>query len=976
MANQKTPAPSRPTHIEGLGEIPWGTHCCLLYESFPQLTDILVNYFKAGLESNEYCLWITSGVVSEQAAKKALLQASAYADAPVRKGQLQIRPATDSHSGTEESDLENALDRWVQQAEQAIESGYEGLRLAGDLFTPSLLDSRKLVDYTSRFGQIISDRRIIALNIYPLSECTPADIAHLTSRHKYSLISSNDGLEVAVTPAHQKPNTAPKAGRELFRSMVDSNPDALYIIDANEHIQFANTAGQSLLEGSNDQLSGQRFTLPYDCDKTIETELKWPDGKAFTGEIRAVRTHWKNASDVLVTIQDMSGRKTTELLLEKQQQELSAIYENTPTPILLVDKDRKIRKANAAALKAAGRDYDDMLGTRGGEALRCIHALDDPRGCGFGEACEKCAVRNTIMDTYNAGTPHKQVAAEITLNDTTPGKHYDLWVSTIPLELGERMVLVCLEDVTELKQVLKSLSDSEARLKSIFQAAPVGIGTLVPETDNGNVTSRVLCDINESLCQITGYPESELKGKEARLLYASQQEYERIGRELYSQIKAANTGKAESRLKRKDGRLIDIQLSAAPLNPQDWTGGISFIIMDITQLKAAEAEQKKLESQLRQSQKMEAIGQLTGGIAHDFNNLLQIINGYGDMMTEEIGADHSARAALNEILNAGNRAAALVRQLLAFSRQQVMKMDDLYLNDLLNNLNKMIQRIIGEHIAFEFIPGHNLGRVHADTGQIEQVIINLCINARDAMPEGGKLLIETSNVFINGEYCDSHLEAQPGRYVLLCITDNGVGMNKETQERIFDPFFTTKDVDQGTGLGLSTVYGIIRQHGGTINVYSEPGQGTLFKIYLPVVERRAVEVGAEIPQKGRGGDESILIAEDDQMVRDLMKTILERGGYTIFTAANGEAAIETVKNRQSEIDLAILDVVMPGKSGKAVFDAIKQIKPSMPVLFASGYSENAIHTDFILDKRLELIQKPFAFENLLNKVRELLDRTE
>ncbi len=976
MENRKSSPSFRPTHIEGLGEVPWGTHCCLFYESPAELTQILVDFFKAGLESNEYCLWVTSGAVSEQTAKKALLQASAHAEAPVRKNQLRISSTADWYASGADFDPEAAIANWIGEAEQAVESGFDGLRLAGDPFRPSQMDIQQAVDYEARFDRFISGQKILALCIYPLNECSPLDIVNLSGRHEYNLISTDGSLEVAANPTRQELEADLSANRELFHGIVDSNPDATYVIDSKGHIRFANTAGRRLLGAAANTPAGTPFPFPFDCEKAIESEFEWPGGKAFTGEIRAVQTHSEDAGTTLVTIRDISERKTTELLLEKQQQELSAIYENTPTPILLVDKERKIRKANSAAIKTAGREYEEVLGKRGGEALRCIHALDDPQGCGFGEACRQCAIRNTILDTYHTGTAHKQVAAQITLNTTSPERHYDLWVSTIPLELGERMVLVCLEDVTELKQVLQSLSQSEARLKSLFQAAPVGIGTAIPTIANDAVSSRVLWDVNDSLCRITGYPENELHGKETRALYESPEEYARVGRELYAQVGNSGMGKVETCWKRKDGRLINIELSAAPLDPDEWSAGISFILVDITQLKTAEAERKKLETQLRQSQKMEAIGQLTGGIAHDFNNLLQIINGYGDMMTEAIAPDHPSRPALNEILSAGRRAADLVRQLLAFSRQQVMRMSDLGLNELVYNLSKMIQRIIGEHIAFEFIQGHNLGLIHADAGQIEQVIINLCINARDAMPEGGKLLIETSNVFINGEYCDTHFEARPGRYVLLCISDNGVGMSRKTQERIFDPFFTTKEVDRGTGLGLSTVYGIIRQHEGTINVYSEPGQGTLFKIYLPVVERRAAAVGAEIPRKSRGGHETVLIAEDDQMVRDLMKTILERAGYTVFTAKNGAEAIEIIENQENGVEMAILDVVMPGQSGKVIFDRIKKTKPSLPVLFASGYSENAIHTDFILDNGLELLQKPFTSESLLHKVRELLDRAE
>lgn len=965
----------RPTYIDALGDIPWGTHCCLLYDSADLLATVLTDFFKAGIEENEYCLWMTSGTVSEQYAKQALSRAEQTMDKGGGRGCIEILSVSEFYGGSDAFTAERLIKTWIQYAEKAIASGYEGFRLAGDPFVPCDMDSRIFINYETRFDRIISSYPIIALCIYPLNKCAASDIAHLSSHHEYTLVANHGVLELVANPNRQELESALKTSRELFHSIVDPDPDAVFIVDSKGSLRFANKSGECLLGQSNEALKGSRFPFSFQCGQRSEVELARTNKASLTGEVRAARTEWQGEAAYLVCLRDISERKTAEMVLEKQQQELSAIYESTPTPMLLVDPNNKIKKANAATVAMAGRSRNELVGVCFGEALSCIHALDTPQGCGYSEACDQCRVLEIIRDTFHSGTPHKRVAADLTFknNDSTRGAHF--WVSTIPLEIGEQLVLICLEDITELKQTVDSLRAGETRIRSIFQAAPVGIGTVIPETEkDGRVTTRVICDANERLCRMLGYSEDEIKGMEASEMYETQAEYERIGRELYAQIRETGRGKVESRWRRKDGSVIDIELSAAPFNARDWSGGITFIIMDITQLKNAEAEQEKLETQLRQSQKMEAIGQLTGGIAHDFNNLLQIINGFGDMMKNELEMNHPARPSLNEILNAGERAAELIRQLLAFSRQQVMRMDHLSLNDLIRKLIEMIQRIIGEHIEFEFIPGRNLGMVRGDAGQLEQVIINLCINARDAMPEGGRLMIETSNVFINGEYCQTHLEAQPGRYALICITDNGLGMDEATQARIFDPFFTTKAFGQGSGLGLSTAYGIIRQHEGNINVYSEPGRGTLFKIYLPISERRAAEVGREIPSKARGGNETILIAEDDQMVRALMQTILERAGYTTLTAENGEAAIDTIKARKDEIDMAILDVVMPKKSGKAVFDHIQQIKPSMAVLFASGYSENAIHTNFILETGLELIQKPFASGQLLHKTRQLLDR--
>ena len=384
--------------------------------------------------------------------------------------------------------------------------------------------------------------------------------------------------------------------------------------------------------------------------------------------------------------------------------------------------------------------------------------------------------------------------------------------------------------------------------------------------------------------------------------------------------------------------------------------------------------QLALEEQLRQAQKMEAVGQLAGGVAHDFNNILQAMVGYSGMLLDRFDEGTSEHEFVTEIADGADRASRLTRQLLAFSRRQILELEDIDLNDVVLGLTKMIRRVIGENIQVDFTPGHSLATIHADRGQMEQVLLNLCINARDAMPVGGGLGIETENVVLDQAYCETHTWAIPGRYVLLSVTDSGCGMNEETQSRIFDPFFTTKELGKGTGLGLATVYGIIRQHNGMIQVYSEVGRGTALKIYVPAIERAASVVGRKVTGRVVGGSETILVAEDDETLRSLASRILAGAGYTVLLAGDGEKALQVYADYEGDIALVLLDVVMPKLGGRAVFDILSKRRPELRFIFSSGYSVNAVHTDFVLDAGIEFLQKPYAPDALLRKIREVLDK--
>ena len=383
---------------------------------------------------------------------------------------------------------------------------------------------------------------------------------------------------------------------------------------------------------------------------------------------------------------------------------------------------------------------------------------------------------------------------------------------------------------------------------------------------------------------------------------------------------------------------------------------------------------KRLEEQFLQAQKMEVVGRLAGGIAHDFNNLLTGISGYTQLLLQNVEPDSDMGKDLLEIHALGDRAAGLTRQLLAFSRRQPLELAVFNLNETIEDASKMLARFIGEDIDLKFLGSADLGTVKGDPAQIEQVLMNLAINARDAMPSGGRLIIETANIDLDQEYVDKHLEVKPGPYVMLAVTDDGHGMDRETLDRIFEPFFTTKDKEKGTGLGLATVYGIVRQHNGHTWVYSEPGKGTTFKIYLPRVDEKA----QELPAKAEGevlpeGSETILVAEDERTVRDVVERILEGLGYKIFAADGPEEAEGVFAERGREIDLLLTDVIMPGCSGPELYERLAAKRPSLKVLYISGYTDAAVLRNHVLDAGVSFIQKPFSPRSLAQKVREVLE---
>jgi PAS domain S-box-containing protein len=508
------------------------------------------------------------------------------------------------------------------------------------------------------------------------------------------------------------------------------------------------------------------------------------------------------------------------------------------------------------------------------------------------------------------------------------------------------------QDITESKRAEDAIKDSEKRLKTIIDSLQIGI--LIIDAEDHRIV-----DANPMAVQMFGAPKERI-----------------IGEICHKYICPAEKGccpitdlgetvdRSEKVLIKADGRKVPI-LKTVNTVVMDGREYMVESFIDIT-------ERKQLEAQLFQSQKMEVIGLLTGGIAHDFNNILTAIMGYGNILQMKTDKNDPMRHEIDQILIAAERAAQLTGSLLAFSRKQVINPRPIKINCIVKGIEKMLTRLIGEDIELRTYLSESDLTIMADSVQLEQILINLATNSRDAMPEGGLLVIKTEPAEIDRDFIKRHGYGEAGSYALLTISDTGTGMDREIIDRIFEPFFTTKEVGKGTGLGLSVVYGIIKQHNGFINVYSEKGEGTTFRIYLPLVEEEVETAEKEISRSDFRGTETILLAEDDRAVRELTKNILEESGYQVIEAVDGKDALEKFASNKDRIQFLLLDVIMPQKNGKEVYEEIRKISPDIKVLFTSGYAEDIVQKKGISEKGLNFISKPVSPSDLLRKIRDIL----
>jgi len=744
-----------------------------------------------------------------------------------------------------------------------------------------------------------------------------------------------------------------KQAEELFRILFDRSPVGLFIIQ-DRKFKLINPQFLKLTGYKGDEFLGKdslAFILPEDRNIVRENTIKMLKEKLTlpfelrvineTGETRWIEQtitsiHYNGRPAVLGYYVDISERKLVEKELRKSEERYRMIFEQSPLGIIHFDQKGVIVDCNKKFVEIMGSSRKKLIGFNMLKSLRdkkMLSAVEAAlsKGTGYYEG-------DYLSVTGGKLTPMRAIYNRITPEDGS--------------FLGG---LSLYEDITERKRAEEELRDSEERLKTILDSLQAGIVCINAET-------HIIVDANPAAIEMIGAPKNQI-----------------IGHVCHKYICPAEKGKcpitdlgqevdnSERTLLTATGAEVPILKTATPilLNGQ---AHLLDIFIDIT-------EKKKLEAQLQQAQKMEAVGTLAGGIAHDFNNILQAIFGYTQILLMGKEPSNPDYEKLEAIEKSAQRASDLTKRLLIFSRKVESKLRPVDLNNEIEQVSQMLERTIPKMINIELHLSEDINIINADPAQIEQIMMNLGVNARDAMPEGGSMIFETENVILAEEYCKTHLGSKPGQYVKLSISDTGQGMDKETLRHIFEPFYTTKDIGKGTGLGLAMVYGIVKSHSGYIMCYSEPDEGTIFKIYFPIIEKEPKRVESKkekVPIKG--GNETILLVDDEEAIRELAEDILTRFGYTVLMASDGETALEIYREKKEEINLVILDIIMPGMGGRKCLEELLKMNPKSRIIIASGYSINGPAKKVLEAGAKGFISKPYDMRGMLQTVRKILDK--
>ncbi len=662
----------------------------------------------------------------------------------------------------------------------------------------------------------------------------------------------------------------------------------------------------------------------------------------------------------------VDANERLELRVRERTAELGTTLDSIGDGVIATDTDGRVVRINPVAERLTGWPEDEAIGRPLEEVFRVVQ---EETGLPV-----ESPVKRVLREDAVVGLASQSV---LVARDGTSRAVADSGAPIRDEQGALRGTVLVFRDQTEERRAERLLKESEARKGAIFEAA---LDCIVTIDQDG-----VVREFNPAAEKTFGYPRAEAVGRalEELLIPPSlRQAHNRAFAHYLATGEGPILGKrVEISAMKKGGEEFPVELAVVPIRAGGALGFTAYI-RDLTDrqqaaqaLEASEQSRRETEEQLRQAQKMEAVGTLAGGIAHDFNNLLSVILSYGDLLLEDLKQSDPMRDDLEQIIRAGRRAHDLTRQMLAFSRQQVLQPRVVDINRTVGATTRMLKRLIGEDIELTLNTAARSPNVFVDPGQIEQVLMNLVLNARDAMPQGGKLTIETSNLSFDDRYASEHLGVSPGKHIMLSVTDTGLGMDESVRSRIFEPFFTTKEKGKGTGLGLSTVFGIVKQSGGSIWVYSEPGQGTAFKIYLPEVDAAKTPVTAEASAENRQrGTETVLLVEDDPQVRTLAHTILGRHGYQVLQAASGEEALAQCERHQGPIQLLLTDVIMPRMSGRELAERIAKLRPDTRILFMSGYTDDAIVHHGVLSSEMSFVQKPILPGPLLAKIREVLDR--
>jgi PAS domain S-box-containing protein len=755
------------------------------------------------------------------------------------------------------------------------------------------------------------------------------------------------------------------ASEARLRALMDQASDAILILDLPHHVIEANREAERLLGRPRAQIVGHhyddfvppgeradsaertRILMATGAVRVRDRHLVRGDGLLIPVEVSASIVHLGHGEQdaILAIIRNLSEREQAEQAVRQAQERLEHVVSSSPSVLYLLAPS-----ASGFVPSWISANIEDLLGFTREEALapgwweRHVHPDD----------------RELVSREEDRLYRDERLVQEYRFR-ARDGRYRWLRAETRLLrhEGREPEVVGSWSDVTARKEAELRLADSERQYRILFESNPHPMWVY-------DVLSLRFLAVNTAAVQRYGYTREEFLARDIRDIRPPDDVprlMEQLTRSDRDRTPVRHAGVYRHRT--RDGSVFQVEIASSDIVFEGRAARL-VLAVDVT-------EKQALESQLRQAQKMESVGRLAGGVAHDFNNMLGVISGYGELLRKRV-ADERLRKYADDILKAADRAAGLTRQLLAFSRRQVLQPKVLDLNEVVSELERMLRRLIGEDIRLVVALHEGLPPIKADAGQLEQVLMNLVVNARDAMPTGGRLLIETGRATFDAAYAAAHAGVELGSYVMVAVSDTGEGMTPEVRAQIFEPFFTTKGAGKGTGLGLATVHGIVRQSGGHVFVYSEPGRGSTFKIYFPAVEESLQPARPPKEEEAPRGTETILVVEDEAALRDILRECLEAGGYRVLEAADGLAALKLAESQAGPIDLLVTDVVMPGMGGSEIARQLAAQRPDLKVLYMSGYTDDAVVLHGVLGAEVPFLEKPFTAASLARKIREVLDR--
>ncbi len=777
----------------------------------------------------------------------------------------------------------------------------------------------------------------------------------------------------AVASRVRSAGSGPGEREEIFRAAFENAPLGICLVGLDGRLSSANPVLCRMLGYSESEL--QELTL---ADVThpddVSASAQWMD-RALQGHATdlqlekrylakqgaivwaAVHSHLVRGADdsprfFVSHVQDITARRKADDTQRESDEKLRIAFENAPTGMSVIEPDGRFLAVNPMLCQMCGYSAEELLSA----TIELITHPDDVER-------SKLWIRKLISGDLSEPEMEKRYVHRD--GHVVWGLVRARWVRN--LDGSPRCAVAHIQDVTERRRTEQILRENERQLREAHEIAQMGHWQL-------GLPSRAMLWGPGVFRLFELDPGTSAASFERFMAFVHPEDRELVASRCPASQPEAASCDLVHRLMLPDGRVKHVRrICRAERDPTGSTVRVSGILQDVTTLKQAEEERARLEERLRRTQKIEAIGLLAGGVAHDFNNLLTAIGGNASLALRRLAPVDPSYACLIEIDRAVESAANLTRQMLAFSRQQIIVPKVLNLNDVIGRLEKMLQRLLGEDLEVATVLDRDLGQVRIDPGQLEQIILNLAVNARDAMAGGGRLTIATANTTLDADYCSRHGNVQPGEYVRLTVSDSGVGMSDEVKARLFEPFFTTKEQGRGTGLGLAMVYGAVRQNNGQIDVASEAGRGTTFTIYIPRVDEPPEQETSAAASGVPGGSETIVLVEDDARVRSLALRVLTQQGYRVSAFSTGEEALLGTRDKDDPVHLLITDVIMPGMNGRVLADSLKRLRPGLKVLFTSGYSQDVIAHHGVLHPGIEFLAKPYSVATLAARAREVLD---